>query len=458
MKKVTRYSRILALVCTMALLALTVAGCGQKTGSDQTSASNAEEAAKSEKTKEAESEGNAEKEQVSKESAQDAAEESAQDAAQEPQAQAESESETASSEAEALNAEELNTGDLGEALAAAQGSGDTSIDDLLVFASDTMGFSFLYDPRHIAYVGPTGAALVAIDGDKARTGLFVSVVDSENLPTPEEYFETEIFNLQQRYLNAMQTQPKLYDTEIDGHKIIGILYAYSAPTGGTIDCTEFIEVKGDKYVFYHTRAPREKSGPELNAMGLAMASLELDAGAYGKPDAVSGNLPKDEFDKDYVGSSGDSQAQGGALASAGAADFEGDYYFDTDESYLILADGDTTQVYTGGVMEGANFSVEKVELSESIGDTIVSRTKEVADMLSVRMIGQPEVKGIEIGDRRLAGFVTTYSAVDGTKTIVAEEFYEEIGGATYCWYAIYDKGDEVTPAAFEKAMETFTLK
>ena len=452
MKKVTRYSRILALVCTMALLALTVAGCGQKTGSDQTSASNAEEAAKSEETKEAESEGNAEKEQVSKESAQEPAEESA----QEPQAQAESE--TASSETEALNAEELNTGDLGEALAAAQGSGDTSIDDLLVFASDTMGFSFLYDPRHIAYVGPTGAALVAIDGDKARTGLFVSVVDSENLPTPEEYFETEIFNLQQRYLNAMQTQPKLYDTEIDGHKIIGILYAYSAPTGGTIDCTEFIEVKGDKYVFYHTRAPREKSGPELNAMGLAMASLELDAGAYGKPDAVSGNLPKDEFDKDYVGSSGDSQAQGGALASAVAADFEGDYYFDTDESYLILADGDTTQVYTGGVMEGANFSVEKVELSESIGDTIVSRTKEVADMLSVRMIGQPEVKGIEIGDRRLAGFVTTYSAVDGTKTIVAEEFYEEIGGATYCWYAIYDKGDEMTPAAFEKAMETFTLK
>ena len=439
MKKVTRYSRILALICTMALLALTVAGCGQKTGSNQTNASNAEEAEKSEENKEAKAEEKAEEEQVQEESA------------QESQAQAEPGNDSSGSEA-------LNTGDLGGALAAAPGSGDLTIDDYLVFASDTMGFSFLYDPRHIAYVGPTGAALVAIDGDKARTGLFVSVVDSENLPTPEEYFETEIFNLQQRYLNAMQTQPKLYDTEIDGHKIIGILYAYSAPTGGTIDCTEFIEVKGDKYVFYHTRAPREKSGPELNAMGLAMASLELDAGAYGKSDAVSGNLPKDEFDKEYVGSSGNEQAQVSALASANAADFEGDYYFDTDESFLILSDGDTTQVYTGGVMEGANFSVEKVELSESIGDTIVNRTKEVADMLSVRMIGQPDVQGIEIGDRRLAGFVTTYSAVDGTKTIVAEEFYEEIDGATYCWYAIYDKGDEVTPEAFKKAMQTFTLK
>ena len=439
MEKVTRYSRILALICTMALLALTVAGCGQKTSSDQTNASKVEKAEKSEENKEAKAEEIAEEEP-----------------AQESQAQAESA--TSSSGSETLNAEGIDAGDLGGALAAAPGSGDLTIDDYLVFASDTMGFSFLYDPRHIAYVGPTGAALVAIDGDKARTGLFVSVVDSENLPTPEEYFETEIFNLQQRYLNAMQTQPKLYDTEIDGHKIIGILYSYSAPTGGTIDCTEFIEVKGDKYVFYHTRAPREKSGPELNAMGLAMASLELDAGAYGKSDAVSGNLPKDEFDKDYVGSSGNDQAQGSALSSANAADFEGDYYFDTDESFLILADGDTTQVYTGGVMEGANFSVEKVELSESIGDTIVTRTKEVADMLSVRMIGQPDVQGIEIGDRRLAGFVTTYSAVDGTKTIVAEEFYEEIDGTTYCWYAIYDKGDEVTPEAFKKAMQTFTLK
>ena len=431
MKKRIRFSRFTALICAMVLLALTVSGCGQKSGPEQADAKEAVEAAEP---------GEAAPEE---------------DAEQEPAKEAEVQAgaETASTESEALSA-----GDLGAALESSPDSGDFSIDDCLVFASETMGFSFLYEPRHIAYVGPTGAALLAIDGDKARTGLFVSVVDSENLPTPEEYFEEEIFNLQQRYLNAMQTQPELYDTEIEGHKIIGILYSYSAPTGGTIDCTEFIEVKGDKYVFYHTRAPRKKSGPELNAMGLAMASLEFDAGAYGQPDAVSGNLPKDEFDTEYVGSSGDNLTQEGALASAGASDFEGGYYFETDESFLMLSDGDTTQVYTGGAMEGAYFSVESVELSESIGDTIVNRIKEVADMLSVRMIGQPEVKTLEIGDRRLAGFVTTYSAVDGTKTIIAEEFYEEAGGKTYCWYAIYDKGDETTPAAFKKAMETFTLK
>ena len=99
-----------------------------------------------------------------------------------------------------------------------------------------------------------------------------------------------------------------------------------------------------------------------------------------------------------------------------------------------------------------------MELEGGIGETIVSRIKEVTEFLGVRMIGQPKVQLLETGDRRLAGFVTTYSAVDGSKTIVAEEFYEEIGGKTYCWYAIYDKGDEVTPMAFKWAMQTFTLK
>jgi hypothetical protein len=151
-------------------------------------------------------------------------------------------------------------------------------------------------------------------------------------------------------------------------------------------------------------------------------------------------------------------APSGSYGSVAASEFEGDYYFDTDASFLILADGNTTQVYTGGTMQGAYFSVEEVELEGGIGETIVSRIKEVTEFLGVRMIGQPKVQLLETGDRRLAGFVTTYSAVDGSKTIVAEEFYEEIGGKTYCWYAIYDKGDEVTPMAFKWAMQTFTLK
>ena len=184
----------------------------------------------------------------------------------------------------------------------------------------------------------------------------------------------------------------------------------------------------------------EESEEEINIEEIVEASSEMATLDTGDSGAFLGAAPS------------------GSYGSVAASEFEGDYYFDTDKSFLILADGNTTQVYTGGTMEGAYFSVEEVELEGGIGETIVSRIKEVTEFLGVRMIGQPKVQLLETGNRRLAGFVTTYSAVDGSKTIVAEEFYEEIGGKTYCWYAIYDKGDEVTPMAFKWAMQSFTLK
>ena len=72
-------------------------------------------------------------------------------------------------------------------------------------------------------------------------------------------------------------------------------------------------------------------------------------------------------------------APSGKYGKVAASEFEGDYYFDTDASFLILADGNTTQVYTGGTMQGAYFSVEEVELEGGIGETIVSRIKEVTE-------------------------------------------------------------------------------
>lgn len=187
-------------------------------------------------------------------------------------------------------------------------------------------------------------------------------------------------------------------------------------------------------------ASAEESEEEINIEEIVEASSEMSTLDTEGNEAFLGAAPSGKYGK------------------VAASEFEGDYYFDTDKSFLILADGNTTQVYTGGTMQGAYFSVEEVELEGGIGETIVSRIKEVTEFLGVRMIGQPKVQLLETGDRRLAGFVTTYSAVDGSKTIVAEEFYEEIGGKTYCWYAIYDKGDEVTPMAFKWAMQTFTLK
>lgn len=203
---------------------------------------------------------------------------------------------------------------------------------------------------------------------------------------------------------------------------------------------ETVEAAEEKAIEETAEAAEEKTEEEIDINEIIEASSEMATLDTGETGAFLGAAPS------------------GSYGSVDASEFEGDYYFDTDKSFLILADGNTTQVYTGGAMQGAYFSVEEVELEGGIGETIVSRIKEVTNFLGVRMIGQPKVQLLETGDRRLAGFVTTYSAVDGSKTIVAEEFYEEIGGKTYCWYAIYDKGDEVTPMAFKWAMQTFTLK
>ena len=411
MKRVRSFA---AVICTVILFVSVMAACGQSSDAGAESDRSQEVAAATTEAEAVEAQ-----EEVTEETTEEETEEtiSAEVAA------------AASSEREALS---NALADQESSLGAANGAMAEEEKTYLVFASEEMGFSFIYNSEHTAYISPNGAALLAIDGDEARTGLFVSVMDSENMPSPDEYFEGEIFNLQQRYLNAMAEQPQRDDLEVSGHKLTGIVYAYSTPQGETVDCAEFIEVLGDKYVFYHSRGLRGNDREELVAMGEAMGTLQFDAGYYGRNDAV--NTP-----------------------SASSDEFKSGFYFDTDGSYLIISDEDVTQVYTGGAMEGANFSVERVELSESIGDTVVSRKNEVAQMLSVRMIGEPEIQLIEIGDRRIAGFTTTYSAVDGTKTIVAEEFYEENGGETYCWYAIYDEGDETTPAAFARAMETFSL-
>ena len=429
MKRVRSFA---AVICTVILFVSVMAACGQSSDAGAESDRSQEVAAATTEAEAVEAQ-----EEVTEETTEEETEEtiSAEAAA------------AASSESEALS---NALADQESSLGAANGAMAEEEKTYLVFASEEMGFSFIYNSEHTAYISPNGAALLAIDGDEARTGLFVSVMDSENMPSPDEYFEGEIFNLQQRYLNAMAEQPQRDDLEVSGHKLTGIVYAYSTPQGETVDCAEFIEVLGDKYVFYHSRGLRGNDREELVAMGEAMGTLQFDAGYYGRNDAVKGNLPVDEFDTEYSGSSA-------GTPSASSDDFKSGFYFDTDGSYLIISDEDVTQVYTGGAMEGANFSVERVELSESIGDTVVSRKNEVAQMLSVRMIGEPEIQLIEIGDRRIAGFTTTYSAVDGTKTIVAEEFYEENGGETYCWYAIYDEGDETTPAAFARAMETSSL-
>ena len=172
---------------------------------------------------------------------------------------------------------------------------DLEDEDYKVFASKTLNFSFLYDSDHTAYLTESGTAQLAINGDESRTGLFVSVMDAENMPSVDQILEEEAFNAKMHYQNALIMEAERQDLDIEGHQLSGILFTYSNPSGQTILGTYFVEVRDGKYIFFKTRGIYGSDGDELVAMGAALVSMKFDAGAYGASDAVSGSLPEDEF-------------------------------------------------------------------------------------------------------------------------------------------------------------------
>ena len=173
---------------------------------------------------------------------------------------------------------------------------DPDDEDYKVFASESLNFSFLYDSDHTAYLTESGTAQLAINGDESRTGLFVSVMDAENMPSVDQILEEEAFNAKMHYQNALIMEAERQDLDIEGHQLSGILFTYSNPSGQTILGTYFVEVRDGKYIFFKTRGVfGTEEEEELVAMGAALVSLQLDAGAYGASDAVPGSIPEDEY-------------------------------------------------------------------------------------------------------------------------------------------------------------------
>lgn len=350
--------------------------------------------------------------------------------------------------------EPADTGEINTVTKAAEEA--ENLGNFKVFSSDVMNFSFLYDPAHTAHVTETGAAELAINGDESLVGLFVSVADASNLPTPGEILEEKVFNLQQRYQNAMAEQPETETEEIQGHKLIGIIYAYSDTEGKTVDCTEWIEVRDGKYIFFNTAAYRPQSGPELEALGAAMATLEFSPDAWGAADAANGTTVEDAASANTEAPADEDWGRADD-APLYLNDMNSGFYFEADDSYLIISDENTTQVYVNGVMSGDYYVCSRVVLDDDIGNTVVNRKNEVMDFLQNRIATPPEIVTLEIGDRRIAGIEYAYSATDGSKTICAAEYYEYIGDEVYNWYTVYDKGTTKAPDALQNAMETFTL-
>jgi hypothetical protein len=88
-----------------------------------------------------------------------------------------------------------------------------------VFASEEMGFSFLYDAAHTAYITDTGAAQIAVNGDESLVGLFVSVVDDENMPEVSQILEESMFDETQKYQQAIVQPPAENEITVKGHTL-----------------------------------------------------------------------------------------------------------------------------------------------------------------------------------------------------------------------------------------------
>lgn len=361
---------------------------------------------------------------------------------------------------------------------AAAGGGDK------VFASEEMGFSFLYDAAHTAYITDTGAAQIAVNGDESLVGLFVSVVDDENMPEVSQILEESMFDETQKYQQAIVQPPAENEITVKGHTLEGYIFCYSDRQGETVDATYYVEVRDGKYIFYSTEIYRDDQDywAGQNALEKAVLTLQLSADAYGESSAREGTIGSDntpipsEAPGDSAGENPsveemesareEMEFSGGsgypAVNYGSSAVFEGDYTFEIDDSkYLVLADEDLTMVYTGSGMEMPLFQVDDESDDipfDSIGEYVVEAKNNTVSMLQNRLTGEPEVVTFSIGDRKFAGLEYSYSTVEGDRTIEAREYCMPVDGRVFVWYGLWNRGDETTPALMRRAMETFSMK
>lgn len=111
------------------------------------------------------------------------------------------------------------------------------------------------------------------------------------------------------------------------------------------------------------------------------------------------------------------------------------------------------------------YFVEEIGWVESPGNFVTSQMDAFSSKYQNRVAKQPEAQTMEVAGMKLAGFVASYSAVEGTATITHYDFVEVIDDITYhflCEYVSEASGDqhedETTYFDFMHAIESFKVK
>ena len=337
------------------------------------------------------------------------------------------------------------------------------------FTSSKMGFSFKYDPANKVKDTETGACEMVIGKEKNLTGLFVSSLSAEGMKEPSEILKEEAGDVNQKYKNSMVEGIEKSRFTVDDHNLTGQTWAYSLPSGGTVECASYIEVRGGRYIFFKTEAMRGDTAPADEALKLAIRTLKISrekggtAGSDSSETASTEAAAKSSTSKKSKKSDGDSAGTVGISDLTGGEDekegkteeFGGAYSFDIDEKWLVVPKDTSTTVYTRGSMQGAYFVVDKIELEEKPAKYLSNRAEEIKENLGARLIAEPSVRSVELGERKLTGIEYEYASADGARNLYQAEYIETTALGTFSWELACNQGDNESVAAMLSAMESF---
>ena len=316
---------------------------------------------------------------------------------------------------------------------------------------------------------------MVIGKEKNLTGLFVSSLSAEGMKEPAEILKEEAGDVNQKYKNAMVSGIEKSRFTVDDHDLTGQTWAYSLPSGGTVECASYIEVRGGRYIFFKTEAMRGDTAPADEALKLAIRTLKIareegKGAAAGSDDAStaaaadSSTSKKSEDSKDSKDSKKDSAKTVGISDLTGGGkdekegkteEFGGAYSFDIDEKWLVVPKDTSTTVYTRGSMQGAYFVVDKIELEEKPANYLSNRAEEIKENLGARLLAEPSVRTVELGERKLTGIEYEYASADGARNLYQAEYIETTALGTYSWELACNQGDNESVAAMLSAMESF---
>ena len=334
--------------------------------------------------------------------------------------------------------------------------------------SAAMGFSFKYDSANKIKLTSTGACEMTIADQEDLVGLTVSSRSAENMLDTKQILEEEAAEILRKYKNTLVDVPEKSSLLVDDYELTGQTWSYSLPSGDTVECASYIEFRSGRYVFYKTAGMRGSTGPVSEALKLAIRTMTIkvdgvqaDSAAAAKTASGSEKDKKDTDKKEKDSGShtvGIAELTGGESAEKETKKeaFTGDDIFDVEKKWLVVPDDPATTVYPKGDMQGAYFVVDKIDLEGSKpADYLTRKSKEVKEDLGDRLVTAPEVRTIELGERKFTGIEYEYTSSDGAGTIYQTEYVETTSFGTFDWELTCDLGDNDAVSAMLSAMETF---